>query len=53
MPDPKDEVIRNLEGVEEAAPGLPFYVQLPTITPEELREIIRNMGDGTAQGGEE
>lgn len=50
MEPEKDKVIRSLEDTEEAAPGLPFYIGLPLLTPEELREIIRNEGDGTAQG---
>lgn len=48
MPDPKDDVIRTADDLKKALPDLPVF-ELPKLTREEILEIMRNEGDGTAQ----
>lgn len=44
----KDDVIRSAEDLQAIFPDLPVF-ELPEISREEILEIMRNEGDGTAQ----
>lgn len=44
----KDDLIRSAEDLQAIFPDLPVF-ELPKLTREEILEIMRNEGDGTAQ----
>lgn len=44
----KDDIIRSAEDLRKVFPDLPVF-ELPELTREEILEIMRNEGDGTAQ----
>ncbi len=49
MDPKKDDIIRSAEDLKKVFPDLPVF-ELPEISREEILEIMRNEGDGTAQG---
>ena len=49
MDPKKDDVIRTVDDLKKALPDLPVF-ELPKLTGEEILEIMREQGDGTAQG---